>query len=834
MTSIRLNISRAIFAFGLVTILGLAAAFTTSILALDELKVGGPLYTKIKLGNDLVADILPPPAYIVESYLETTLALNDPSSLDARRERLGALKKEYEDRFEFWTKSDLSETLKSKLLGPSHREVQKLWKLVESDFIPALAKGDTAAAQKAYRNLSAAYFAHRGVIDEVVELTTAMNKQTENLATKETDSFTLVLWVVSIGVFLVIVAGLLAVGFGIAAPLAKLTGVVTSVADGNLNIDVPVMKRSDEIGALAKALATFKEKLIAQREQDRQIAEQRDASQREAAKLLLEMCESLEADVDSAVVEVLEHSQEAVKSGEQALQDARAISHEALVVAAAAEQAGQNVTSISAASEELSATGREIARRAVQSSADSHRAVAQVEEAGVTIAALKSSAEQIGSVLHLISEVASQTNLLALNATIEAARAGDAGRGFAVVANEVKALASKTSAATADIAKRVKQITETTGDSVEVLSKIGEAVRQINEVSAGMAAAAEEQEATLQEVARSLSEASAGVNSVAASVAGISARTERVEAQSRAVSSVVTRTDQRVSNLRANLIVSLRLSAAGDRRGNENRIPVKLSAKVAWRGTQFSGEIVDISSGGALFRAEQAVNPIAERDAINIEIQGIGRLAASVIAKSPAGTHVQFQNVGEDAKTRLNDFIRSVGESDRKFIDAATRTASQISTAFEGAIAQGRISRDALFDTAYQRVANTNPVQYLTQYVGLCDDLLPAIQEPVLSLDSRVAFCAAVDRNGFLPTHNAKFSNPQRPDDPNWNAANSRQRRIFNDRAGLSAGRTSREYLLQTYDREMGDGNTVTLKEVDVPIHVSGRHWGAVRLAYRA
>ena len=224
------------------------------------------------------------------------------------------------------------------------------------------------------------------------------------------------------------------------------------------------------------------------------------------------------------------------------------------------------MTSIAGASEELSATGREIVRRPcsprisrVRQSTKSNRR----ERPSLRSAARQS---QIGVVVKLISEVAAQTNLLALNATIEAARAGEAGRGFAVVATEVKALAHKTSEAAGDIQDRVEQITSATGLSVEVLTKIGAAVREINEASTGMAAAAEEQEATLQEVARNLSEASAGVNSVAFGVAGISTRATRVEGQSRAVATVVEQTNQRVGNLRANLIVSLRTSAAGDRR----------------------------------------------------------------------------------------------------------------------------------------------------------------------------------------------------------------------------------------------------------------------------
>jgi methyl-accepting chemotaxis protein len=117
---------------------------------------------------------------------------------------------------------------------------------------------------------------------------------------------------------------------------------------------------------------------------------------------------------------------------------------------------------------------------------------------------------------------------------------------------------------------------------------------------------------------------------------------------------------------------------------------------------------------------------------------------------------------------------------------------------------------------------------------ALCDRLLPAIQEPLLDLDPRVVFCAAVDTNAFLPTHNRTFSLAQRPDDPVWNAANCRNRRFFKDSTGVRAARTTRDYLMQTYDRDMGGGIAVTLKEVDAPINVGGRHWGGLRLAFRA
>jgi methyl-accepting chemotaxis protein len=109
---------------------------------------------------------------------------------------------------------------------------------------------------------------------------------------------------------------------------------------------------------------------------------------------------------------------------------------------------------------------------------------------------------------------------------------------------------------------------------------------------------------------------------------------------------------------------------------------------------------------------------------------------------------------------------------------------------------------------------------------------MPAVQEPVLGLDPRVVFCAAIDRNGFLPTHNRKFSQAQ-GSDPVWNAANCRNRRLFNDRVGLAAGRNTKPFLLQTYRRDMGGGQFAPMKDVSAPIFVQGRHWGGVRIGYK-
>ncbi|MHA6299419.1 methyl-accepting chemotaxis protein [Devosia sp. CAU 1758] len=173
-----------------------------------------------------------------------------------------------------------------------------------------------------------------------------------------------------------------------------------------------------------------------------------------------------------------------------------------------------------------------------------------------------------------------------------------------------------------------------------------------------------------------------------------------------------------------------------------------------------------------------------------------------------------------------------VETADARFIELARAKAEEISALFEGAVKRGEIGMSDLFDENYRAVPHSNPGQVTTRFTAFTDKVLPAVQEPVLAFDKRIAFCAAVDRNGYLPTHNKVYSQPQ-GDDPVWNAANCRNRRIFNDRTGLSAGRSTKPFLLQTYRRDMGGGQFALMKDCSAPIMVNGRHWGGVRVAFK-
>ncbi len=212
------------------------------------------------------------------------------------------------------------------------------------------------------------------------------------------------------------------------------------------------------------------------------------------------------------------------------------------------------------------------------------------------------------------------------------------------------------------------------------------------------------------------------------------------------------------------------------------------------------------------------------------------RMADSVTSAETgiAGVRGAFGKILDASQRLTADFTRlGVETVDTPFIRAVQGAAAAVSAAFETAVAARQIRLDELFDTRYSPVPGSDPPQVTTAFTAFTDRVLPAIQEPLLALSPLVVFCAAVDRNGYLPTHNRVFSQPQRPGDPVWNAANCRNRRIFDDRVGLGAGRSRRPFALQAYRRDMGNGRFVLMKDVSAPILVQGRHWGGLRLAYR-
>lgn len=558
---IRLSLSSAIVAFGIVLAIGFTAVVSTSLYALKELKVGGPLYSDIKLGNDLIADILPPPEYVIEAYLEATLAMREPDQLAAHGERLVQLRKDYDERKAFWVTSSLSADLKTALVSKSDAEVQKFWK-ASDQLLPALKAKDAAASERAYAQLKDAYTAHRAVIDSIVENANKQNAAMERLAGDRDSSMLWILLGVSAAVLAFIAAGLLGVALGVVRPIVRMTDTMQKLATGDLAADIPFAHRQDEVGSMAGALVVFKQAAV----ENARLREEQLRQEQEAAlakrSALHQMAETVERETGRSVDTASAASHGVEQAATSLSEIASSLSAQSQAVAAASTQALGSSQTVSAAAEELSASIREIASQVARTSTVTKSAVAGRERARSTIQALTGSVKKIAEVSDLIGGIAGQTNLLALNATIEAARAGEAGRGFAVVAAEVKSLSHQTAKSTEEIGRLIAEIQASTQAAVDAVETMGGHIVEIDGVATSVAAAMEEQDAATREITRSISESASAAKEVSAKIGNVSRDAASVNERAAEVRQAIAGMAANLEQLRSVVVRTVRDSTA--------------------------------------------------------------------------------------------------------------------------------------------------------------------------------------------------------------------------------------------------------------------------------
>ena len=269
-----------------------------------------------------------------------------------------------------------------------------------------------------------------------------------------------------------------------------------------------------------------------------------------------------------------------------------------------------------------------------------------------------------------------------------------------------------------------------------------------------------------------------------------------------------------------------------EERRKREKLPCSLRIEIQTPRGVVAAPVYEISMDGILISAPDA-GGLAQNQSFGATLEDVGACRIRIAEHSKAGAQARFEASNAGFREKIEDKMWAIRDENTEFVTRAMDAGAALTRIFENGVSSGAISIEDMFDTDYVEISGTNPLQHRTRILDWADRALPPFQEAFLARDPRMVFCVMIDRNGYLPVHNNIYSHPQRPGDVAFNTANSRNRRIFNDPAGLAAGRNQRSYLIQSYARDMGNGKTVMMREIDVPIRVHGRHWGGFRTAYK-
>ncbi len=539
----------------------------------------------------------------------------------------------------------------------------------------------------------------------------------------------------------------------------------------------------------------------------------------------------IEQDLAQAHTTATRASLETRRSSESQINDARQATELANSVGAVASNVAQSAEEMAATLHAIRDAAGAITKHVAAANAATIAATDKTGKAETSVAELTRVAEEIAGVIELVSHIAQQTTMLSHNANIQAARAGEAGRGFAVIAQEVRKLSEETRTATDRVQKQISALRHATTSCKTSVAQVADAVKSTAALYGSIESSARSQLESVEQLstaanasagdAQALSQQSAELLDVAnASLESA----QRIAEQS-------SKTDDALGKLHDNLFILLSQTRSHDADDIDVRQPLLLRCALNLGGRAYAGETIEFGIDGAVLRLPGATEAL-EGQRGTCQINGVGALEAQVLRIDKIGAHVHFQRPGDAIMTAARRTVREANEKDRPFIARAVDGALAISLAMEAAIEARTLTEAQLFDTAYKKVTGSDPVQFTNAALHALEKILTPIQEEILATDSKLAFCAAVDLNGYLPVHNKKYSHPQKPGDPAWNMANCRNRRIFADRAGLAAARNAKPHLVQFYARDMGGGKFVMMKEIDAPIVVHGRHWGGFRTSY--
>lgn len=461
---------------------------------------------------------------LVRLYVLKYLSSNSDEDFDRAKEEMGSIEKAF---------SDLNKSIEN----PERKAIlSETIPMVEDYKNAAQRVHDIIVERNAIRAdiLNKTGFDVNGWAAQVKESAVADNKA---LGEKTVNEAFVAEWQIagaSAFAFLLAVSLALVISRGITRPLARLVDDARRLGDGDTSVEFAEAQRSDEIGAVAKSVAGFRDAVVQRQELSAQQEEEQADRQRRNDRIA-ELLSTFSGQIGEMLDAVKSATQSTQATASEMTQTAQDTSGQASEVAAAAEEATTNVQTVASATEELSASLQEVSQQVAHSSGIADKASCEAQKTNSQIDSLASVAEDIGEVISLIQNIAEQTNLLALNATIEAARAGEAGKGFAVVAAEVKDLASQTGKATEEISQKISAIQTETRDAVGGIQAIGEIIEEMNSVASSISAAVDQQTSATGEIASNVDQASRGTNVVSEQIAKVSTAASETDAAAHSV-----------------------------------------------------------------------------------------------------------------------------------------------------------------------------------------------------------------------------------------------------------------------------------------------------------
>ena len=427
---------------------------------LQQVRVMGPIYTEIDQGNALIADVLPPPQYIIESYLLALRIKDEPDAAKRQTliERGTELRVEYDTRLEFWKRTLPVGPLNDVMTSTSAKSAIDFFEVRDREFLPALQAGEAARLAGALTRMQQFYESHRLAINEVVRLSKLQNAARETSAVNVVSGLTRYLVVLAI----LILISVIVMAWVAARAIERMTGrirmasdIANRVAAGDLSTEMPHVDARDITGGLLGAIATMSGNLRA-----------------------------LVSRVKQASIELMSTATEFAATSRQQEHTVQGFGSSTNQIAAAVKQINSTHQELLTTMEGVNVVAAQTAELAVGGQSGLSQldmSMDRLASAGHTVAArlaaIRDEAAQITGVVTTISKVADQTNLLSINAAIEAEKAGEQGLGFLVLAREIRRLADQTAVATLDIEQMVKQMQSAVSAGVMEIDRFAEEVK---------------------------------------------------------------------------------------------------------------------------------------------------------------------------------------------------------------------------------------------------------------------------------------------------------------------------------------------------------------------